>query len=113
MQSQQGQSSTSFVVNVSWMQHFDGGLKVTDMLRQSVAENDAQTAPSTAPSLPESSASLRWAFINGWKVESQSDDRAPMFGAVAPSTASPSARRSSARRKHQAMFKEWSQDRHD
>ena len=82
---------------------------MTDILKQSVAEND----DGTAPFLPESSATLRWAFINGWKVEPQSDDRAPMFGAVAPSTASPSARRSSARRKHQAMFKEWSQDRHD
>jgi hypothetical protein len=88
---------------------FDGRLTVTDILKQSVAENDA----GTAPSLPESSAALHWAFINGWKVEPQSDDRPPIFGEVAPSTASPLARRSSIRRKHQAMFKEWSQDRHD
>jgi hypothetical protein len=88
---------------------FDGGLSVTDILKQSVAENDAGTAPSP----PDPSATSRWAFINGWKVEPQSDDRTPMFGAVTPDTASPSAHRSSARRKHQAMYKEWSQDRHD
>ena len=80
---------------------------MTDVHKPSVAENDADQASS----VPESS--LHWSFINGWKVEPQSDDRAPMFGTVAPSTASPSAHRSSARRKHQAMFKEWSQDRHD
>lgn len=80
---------------------------MTDVHKRSVAENDA----GRAASVPESP--LRWSFINGWKVEPQSDDRAPMFGTVATSTASPSARRSSARRKHQAMFKEWSQDRHD
>jgi len=82
---------------------------VTDILKQAVAENDTgMTTP-----LLESSAGSHWAFINGWKVEPQSDDRTPMFGAVALSTASVSAHRSSARRKHQAMFKEWSQDRHD
>ncbi|HYJ85088.1 MAG TPA: hypothetical protein VEW46_03465 [Pyrinomonadaceae bacterium] len=55
----------------------------------------------------------RWAFINGWKVEPQSDDRAPAFGDVASSKASASAHRSGARRRHQAMYKQWSQDRHD
>jgi len=87
----------------------DGALSVTDNLKPSVAENDAGLAP--AP--PDSSGTSHWAFINGWKVEPQSDDRAPMFGAVATGTASPSAHRSSARRKHQAMYKEWSQERHD
>jgi hypothetical protein len=82
---------------------------VADVLKQSVPENDA----GMAPSLLESSAKSHWSFINGWKVEPQSDDRMPMLGTVAGSTASPSAHRSSARRKHQAMFKEWSQDRHD
>jgi hypothetical protein len=81
---------------------------VTDITKQIVPAPDADVAAS----LPASPAS-RWAFINGWKVEPQSDDRAPMFGAVAAGTASPSARRSTARRKHQTMFKEWSQDRHD
>ena len=82
---------------------------MTDIHKQSVAESDA----GKATPLVESSAMSHWAFINGWKVEPQSDDRRPMFGAVAHSTASPAAHRSSARRKHQAMFKEWSQDRHD
>jgi hypothetical protein len=61
--------------------------------------------------LPDAVA--RWAFINGWKVEPQSDDRKPVIGAVAQDTGSPSARRSTARRKHQAMFKAWSRERHD
>jgi len=82
---------------------------VTDILIQSVAENEA----GMAPALLESSTTSHWAFINEWKVEPQSDDRTPVGGAVALSTASPSAHRSSVRRKHQAMFKEWSQDRHD
>ena len=80
---------------------------MTDVIKRSVAENDV----GTLPTVPESSS--HWSFINGWRVEPQSDDRAPVFGTVAPSTASPSARRSTARRQHQAMFKEWSQDRHD
>jgi hypothetical protein len=87
----------------------DRGLNVTDIPKQSLTENEA----GSAPSLPDPLSTLRWAFINGWKVEPQSDDRTPMFGEVAHSTASASARRSSARRKHQVMFKEWSQDRHE
>jgi hypothetical protein len=55
----------------------------------------------------------RWVFINKWKVEPQADDRVPMVGSVAYSTASPSVRRSIARRRHQTMYKEWSEDRHD
>jgi hypothetical protein len=84
-----------------------------DVLKQSMVENDA----GMPPSLPESFTALRWFFINAWKVEPQSDDRTPVLGAVASNAASPSdrpsARRSAARRKHQAMFKKWSQDRHD
>ena len=56
----------------------------------------------------------RWAFINGWTVEPQSDDRIPAFGDVASSTTtSASANRSVARRRHQTMYKRWSQERHD
>lgn len=58
-------------------------------------------------------ANSRWAFINSWKVEPQADDRIPMFGDVAAATSPPPAHRSSARRRHQAMYKQWSQDRHD
>lgn len=82
---------------------------MADILKQSVPASDA----GMAPSLLESSATSHWAFINGWKVDPQSDDRMPMFGTVAIRTASPSAHRSTARRKHQAMYKEWSRDRHD
>ena len=78
---------------------------MTDILKQSAEANEAATF------LPDSAS--RWAFINGWRVEPQSDDRAPVIGAVAPGTGSASARRSSARRRHQAMFKEWSQERHE
>jgi hypothetical protein len=82
-----------------------GRSNVTDILKPSVEANEA------TPLVPDSAS--RWAFINGWRVEPQSDDRAPVIGAAAPGTGSPSASRSSARRKHQAMFKEWSQERHD
>ncbi|MEP6569634.1 MAG: hypothetical protein ABJC10_07665 [Acidobacteriota bacterium] len=58
-----------------------------------------------------------WAFVNGWKVEPQSNDRPPprpaVVSAVAPINASPSALRSTTRRKRQQKFKEWSQARHD
>ncbi len=82
---------------------------MTGILNQSVAENDDLGA---ALSL-ESPDPLHWAIINAWKVEPQSDDRVPVCGNVDPSIAPPSVRRSSARRKHQAMFKEWSQGRHE
>jgi hypothetical protein len=86
---------------------FEEVLNLTDIPKESTTANDADLAP------PLSDSTSRWAFINGWKVEPQSNDRAPEFGVVAPSAASPSARRSSTRRKHQAMFKVWSKDRHD
>lgn len=66
-----------------------------------------------ASSDPNDARRTRWAFINGWKVEPQFDDRMPAFGSVASSTASAPGRRSTARRRHQAMYKRWSQDRHD
>ncbi|MFN2493561.1 MAG: hypothetical protein ABR501_11845 [Pyrinomonadaceae bacterium] len=55
----------------------------------------------------------RWAFINGWTVVPQADDRSPKFGSVLQSTAPASVRRSTARRRHQVMHKEWSRERHD
>ena len=69
----------------------------------------------SAPAIPllDSTVGSRWSFINDNKVEPQSDDREPMLGAVARSVTSPPSSRSRARRKHQAMFKEWSQGRHD
>jgi len=55
----------------------------------------------------------RWALLNPWLSEGQADDRTPMNGSVKDSGGTPSAQRSFARRSHQAMFKKWSQARHD
>ncbi len=82
---------------------------MADIFKQTAGDNESAFK---LPLLGSTSKS-RWAFINDGKVEPQSDDREPMFGAVAFSTASLSAGRSSARRKHHAMYKEWSQGRHD
>lgn len=79
---------------------------MTDIFKESSAEHYTAELTSFAQG-------THWAFINEWKVEPQSNDRTPVTGAGAGSMGSPSARRSTARRKHQARFKEWSQDRHD
>ena len=72
------------------------------------------SAASRSTNKPAALRDSRWAFINGWNVEPQSDDRIPAFGDAASSiTSSGSANRSVARRRHQAMYKQWSQDRHD
>ena len=55
----------------------------------------------------------RWALLNPWLSEGQPDDRTPMNGSVKDSGETPSVQRSFARRSHQAMFKKWSQARHD
>lgn len=92
-------------------------LNVTDITKQSPAETDAGTTAWRASSSPPDSAASHWAFINGWRVEPQSNDRPPVrssvISAATSGTASPAARRSSTRRKHREMFKEWSQGRHD
>ena len=54
-----------------------------------------------------------WALLNPWLSEGQADDRIPMNGSVKDSGGPPSVQRSFARRSHQAMFKKWSQARHD
>jgi hypothetical protein len=82
---------------------------MTDLLKQTASDNNSAPALNSLASTAKS----RWTFINDSKVEPQSDDREPMFGAVAAGTTSLPAGRSSARRKHQAMYKEWSQSRHD
>ena len=56
---------------------------------------------------------VRWALLNPWLVEGQPDDRALMDGSVKDGGGTPSVQRSFARRSHQAMFKKWSQARHD
>jgi len=57
--------------------------------------------------------SVRWAQLNPWLSEGQADDRSPMNGSVKDIEGAPSVQRSFARRRHQAMFKKWSQARHD
>ena len=57
--------------------------------------------------------SVRWRQLNQWLLEGQPDDRIPMNGSVKDSGGAPSVQRSFARRSHQAMFKKWSQTRHD
>jgi len=56
---------------------------------------------------------VRWAQLNPWLSEGQADDRIPMNGSVKDIGGPPSEQRSFARRSHQAMFKTWSQARHD
>ncbi len=94
-----------------WEAHgFGGGLRMTEALEQSVSTNDA--AATTA--VPDSSLTSRWAFINGWQVAPQSNDRALATGASNPnSNVSPAARRSSVRRQLQISYKEWSKRRTD
>ena len=69
---------------------------------------DETNSPSPAEFDP-----TRWALLNPWLSEGQPDDRTPMNGSVKDSGGTPSAQRSLARRTHQAMFKKWSQARHD
>jgi hypothetical protein len=56
---------------------------------------------------------IRWAQLNPWLSEGQPDDRKPMNGSFKESGGIASVQRSRARRSHQAMFKKWSQARHD
>jgi hypothetical protein len=56
---------------------------------------------------------MRWAQLNPWLSAGQADDRTPMNGSVKDSGGPPSVQRAFARRSHQAMFKKWSQARHD
>lgn len=56
---------------------------------------------------------INFAQLNPWLSEGQADDRTPMNGSVKDSGGIPSVQRSFARRSHQAMFKKWSQARHD
>jgi len=56
---------------------------------------------------------IRWAQLNPWLSEGQPDDRTPMNGSVKDSGETPALQRAFARRTHQAMFKKWSQSRHD
>jgi hypothetical protein len=82
---------------------------VSFILEEPPAKNDSESTTS----LTETAETLRWALLNRWNVAPQSNDRAPVVGVDAPSSASASVRRSTRRRKHQEMYKVWSQARHD
>jgi hypothetical protein len=73
--------------------------------------------PLPAGNLPNSpdaaQIARRWALANPWLAEGQADDRTPMDGSVKDIVGPPSEQRAFARRRHQLMFKEWSQARHD
>ena len=56
---------------------------------------------------------VRWAQLNPWLSGGQADDRIPMNGSVKDSGGAPAVQRSIARRRHQTMFKKWSQARND
>ena len=56
---------------------------------------------------------VRWAQLNPWLSEGQADDRTPMNGSVKVSVGAPSVQRAGARKRHQVMFKKWSQGRRD
>jgi hypothetical protein len=68
-------------------------------------ETNAQTQAEFDP--------MRWAQLNPSLSEGQADDRTPMNGSVKDTGETPSVQRAFGRRSHQAMFKQWSQARHD
>jgi hypothetical protein len=72
--------------------------------------NDKTSTDSVTPALSELA---RWTLANPWLSEGQADDRTPMNGSVAVSDQTPSGHRAFARRRHQLMFKKWSQGRRD
>lgn len=73
-----------------------------------VSNNLLANSPTRTPFDP-----IRWAQQNPWLSEGQADDRTPMNGSVGDAGRAPSDQRAFARRSHQAMFKKWSQARHD
>ena len=67
----------------------------------------------TPPQVQTEFDSVRWEQLNPWLLEGQADDRTPMDGSVKASGETLSVQRATARRRHQAMFKKWSQTRRD
>jgi hypothetical protein len=78
-------------------------------LLTAIGNNPSNNSVTLAPFDP-----MGWAAANSWLSEGQADDRRPMNGSVADSgRTTASGQRAFARRSHQAMFKKWSQARHD
>ena len=72
-----------------------------------------ETIVETHPQIQKEFDAVRWEEQNLWLTEGQANDRIPMNGSVKDIDGAPSVQRSFARRSHQAMFKKWSQERHD
>lgn len=89
-----------------------------DMLSQTVRDPIQPATQSLGIDLTQTATSktfdlIAWEKLNPWLIEGQADDRMPMLGSAGVNNGSASVRRSTARRTHQRMFKEWSQARHD
>ena len=95
-----------------FLAHQDASSKTTGVpVRPGTASvRDVVNVKST---IPEPFDIKRWEKLNPWLIQGQADDRMPMRGAAGDGNGSLSARRSTARRTHQIMFKKWSQTRHD
>lgn len=85
------------------------------LLRRRVA-----TAPSVnhVASLPAELTILKRSgtgrsFLNDWQVMPQHDDRTPALVVAPQLSGYASADRSTARRSHQRMYRQWSGERHD
>lgn len=74
---------------------------------------DIDGKPSPTSLKPVAFDQRSWLLANPWLAEGQADDRTPMNGGVAKSGEPASGQRASNRLNHQAMFKKWSQARHD
>jgi hypothetical protein len=76
-----------------------------DVMKKANGETNSPTQSEFDP--------IRWAQLNPWLSEGQPEDRTPMNGSVKNSGGTASVQRAFARLSHQAMFKKWSQARHD
>jgi hypothetical protein len=73
-----------------------------------------QTIVHVAPDRLESmTGSARRSFLNDWQVTPQHDDRTPMLVVRPRLSGYAPADRSTARRGHQRMYRQWSGERHD
>ena len=78
-----------------------------------VLANSAVSGRKSKPTSSDTDRDARWGFINAWKVEPQADDRMQAVDAAGFRDAAPFGRPAATRRRHQELFKRWSQDRHD
>jgi hypothetical protein len=74
--------------------------------------NDMSKFVQTKSNLPVE-VDPRYLPAEAYIPEGQADDRTPMDGSVKDSGETPPGQRAFARRRHQVMFKKWSQTRRD